>query len=277
VFDKAVPPESLSEIKVTVLEIAAKLRHANGVRYDRPDPLQIFILGSPRSGTSALAETLVRVFDLRWHGAAHTAPSFQEAAAALNGSKGPITSPIVDFMKRSSLGTVVERAMRQTYYWMHSSSSFLDKTPGLPMIQAAPFLAACFPNARFIFLRRNGISNVLSRMEKFDESFRDHCADWEGAMTAWQEARASVPYYLEIDQETMLDQPKLIAKKVAGLLGRPRAEAEIAASLEAAAPERTGAGIGRTTLASTGWTEKEIEIFREVCTPAMEANGYAVE
>lgn len=50
---------------------------------------------------------------------------------------------------------------RLAYYIMHGSASFVDKTPGVPMIRSAPFLADCFQDAKFICLRRNGISNVL--------------------------------------------------------------------------------------------------------------------
>ena len=276
VFDMPIEPMSLKEVSLTLLENATNIPHGRRVKYDERDPVQIFILGSPRSGTSELGATLTTVLDLPWVGEGHAAPSFHNAAIALNGDSGPPTSDLIDFMSRTSLGNLAEVGMRQAYYWVHGASSFVDKTPGSAMIKAAPFLARCFPEAKFIFLRRNGISNVLSRMAKFGGPFDEHCSDWAGAMTEWSKVKASLPHYIEIDQERMLAQPNAVAHQLGLYLGVEWTLA-LGASLRLGERERTGAGIGRAKLAETGWTDIEIRQFREICGDVMAESGYSMD
>jgi hypothetical protein len=157
---------------------------------------------------------------------------------------------------------------------MHGSASFLDKTPGIPMIRAVPFVAECFPGARFIYLRRNGISNVLSRIAKFGGPFDRHCADWAAAMDVWAELRTKLRHYLEVDQEAMLEQPASVARKVADYLGAPEAADGIAARFATGRREHTGAGVTHAALATTGWTEEETRIFRRICAATMQREGY---
>ena len=142
------------------------------------------------------------------------------------------------------------------------------------MIEATPFLSRCFPAAKFIFMRRNGISNVLSRVARFGGPFNEHCADWAAAMMAWADVKKALPSYLEVDQESMLELPEIVGSEIAAYLDEAAATGAIGSSLRAGSRERTGAGIGRTTLAATGWTEEEIAMFRDICGSAMAANGY---
>jgi hypothetical protein len=275
-FNAPVAPDALDQIKLTMLESAETLLRGNRARYDRRDPLQVFVLGSPRSGTSEMGQTLASVLQLPWVGEGHAAPAFQDAASALNGERAPSRGALTDFMRYNALGSVAERAMRQTYYYVHRASSFLDKTPGVEMIRAAPFLSKSFPAAKFIFMRRNGISNVLSRMQKFGGDFHAHCSDWAAAMNAWLDVRARLPHYVEIEQEVMLERPTDVANAVAGYLGvSEETTNQIASSLAAGALERTGAGIGRDTFASAGWDRRQIDIFMKIDGPVMREFGYS--
>jgi hypothetical protein len=278
VFTRTIAPSELEDIKVTILEDMTPIRRRERVRYDTRDPLQIFVLGSPRSGTSEMGKTLSSVLNLPWVGEGHAAPSFHEAASALNGDKAPTKGALIDFMRRNTLGGFAEHAMRQAYYRVHSSSSFLDKTPGVEMMRAAPFLAKSFPDAKFIFMRRNGISNVLSRMKKFGGQFEAHCADWAAAMNVWQDVKSELPDHVEIEQEMMLEKPRQTASKIASYLGLSEEHAtRIADSLDKGSLERTGAGIGRNTLDATGWTEDRVDHFRRICGAAMFRSGYLLD
>jgi hypothetical protein len=140
------------------------------------------------------------------------------------------------------------------------------------MIGAAPFLLECFPRAKFIFLRRNGVSNVLSRMAKFGGDFQEHCADWAAAMFRWLEVSVALPHFLEVNQEDMLDSPEEVAAEVAGYLGVPAGG--IAESLRTGALEHTGAGLHRTRLEETGWSADQKALFARDCGAAMALFGY---
>ncbi len=244
---------------------------ADKVRIDAGPGLQVFILGSPRSGTSELAATLATQLGLPWLGEGHAGPLLAGAADFFAGDAAS-GNDMVRFLADQGLRKVAVEATRGVYFASHGSVSFLDKTPGVPMIGAAPFLLECFPRAKFIFLRRNGVSNVLSRMAKFGGDFQEHCADWAAAMIRWLEVSVELPHFLEVNQEDMLDSPEEVAAEVAGYLGVPAGG--IAESLRTGALEHTGAGLHRTRLAETGWSADQKAVFARDCGAAMALFGY---
>jgi hypothetical protein len=177
-------------------------------------------------------------------------------------------------MARQNFRQIAIEAAKSAYFYMHGSASFVDKTPGVKMIAAAPFLNECFPGSRFVFQRRNPVANVLSRMAKFGGSFEAHCRDWAGAMNEWLKIRASLPHYVEIQQEDMLEAPGRVAKMLAEYIGLPECADRICQSLKADSLERTGAGVGQTDRLRAGWTSDQVKTFEEICGPAMRAFGY---
>ena len=175
--------------------------------------------------------------------------------------------------KQKFRATAIEAA-KKAYFYMHGSASFVDKTPGVAMISAAPFLNECFPQSFFIFQRRNPVGNVLSRMAKFGGNFESHCRDWAAAMLEWQKVRPLLPHYLDIEQEEMLESPKRVATKIAEYIGIPYSAELIFQSLQAGSLERTGAGVGKSSRSQTGWTAEQTAIFDQICGPAMKVFGY---
>src|SRR5450755_198223 len=85
IFDRLVPSESLNMINVFIVGQVAMLIKSDHVKIDRSPSLRLFLMGSPRSGTSQLGSTLTKVLDLRWLGEGHAAPLFATAADALSG------------------------------------------------------------------------------------------------------------------------------------------------------------------------------------------------
>jgi len=274
-FDPPVPADRLDQIEITMLEGHEPIPPVAGLRRVTEEPLQLFVLGSARSGTSQMSTSLAAELSLPWTGEGHAAARFAKAAALLAGDSGS-SSEILQFMARQSLDRPIIEAALRTYYFMHASTSFLDKTPDWEMIQAAPFLSRCFPAAKFIFLRRNGLSNVASRMAKFGGSFLEHCEGWVAAMTAWETIRGELPDYLEIEQETMRREPGSVAEDIAEYLDIPDLVRGLTRSLEDGTAEMTGAGTEVTSLATTGWNAEEIAIFYSICGGTMERWGYAL-
>jgi hypothetical protein len=213
---------------------------------------------------------------LPWLGEGHAAPLFSAAAQSLTGNASSANG-LVRFVAQNSYRNLVIEAAKRAYYYMHGSASFVDKTPGVPMIAATPFILECFPSAKVIYLRRNGISNVLSRMAKFGGSFDSHCADWAAALNEWAKIRQSLPHYLELQQEEMLAEPEMIADRVARYLEIPEMAQRIGHSLQSGSRERTGAGLGAATLSQSGWSSGQIDRFQRICGPTMAAFGYTLD
>jgi hypothetical protein len=275
-FDHSLPEAALARIEVRSLHGDAPAYRNERLRIDRSPQMRIFVLGSPRSGTSELAATLADVFALPWLGEGHSPPQYAAAAEALTGDSESANA-LPRFMAQQNLRKIAVDAVRRSYYFMHGSASFLDKTPGVPMIKSAAFLTEAFPDARFIYVQRNGISNVLSRMIKFGGSFDRNCADWAASVTAWSVTRKLLPHSLEIRQEDMLARPGDVATQIAAYLNLPESAEPLATRLASGTRERTGAGIGRVTLDATGWNGNEIAIFRRICSNAMLLAGYETD
>jgi hypothetical protein len=273
VFGRPIPANSVRSINVFVLGQQAMLPQAKTVKFDRTPPLRLFLMGSPRSGTSELGSTLSKVLGLAWLGEGHAAPLFSSAANALGGDAAS-DNGLVRFMAQQNFRRIAVEAAKRAYFCMHGSASFLDKTPGIGMIAAAPFLSECFPDSRFIFQRRNPVGNVLSRMRKFGGNFEAHCRDWAAAMNEWLKIRTSLPHYVEIQQEEMLEAPGRVAAVLAEYIGVPDSADLICQSLKTGSLELTGAGVGKTDFTQVGWTPEQVRIFERVCGPTMRAFGY---
>src|ERR1700683_4049094 len=85
VFSRPVAAELIQSINVFIVGQPAMLPRAKHAKIDRSPPLRLFLMGSPRSGTSQLGSTLTQVLGLPWLGEGHAAPLFASAADALSG------------------------------------------------------------------------------------------------------------------------------------------------------------------------------------------------
>lgn len=273
IFDRPVPAERVSFIQIFIVGQATMLPQATPVKVDRSPTLRLFLMGSPRSGTSQLGLTLTKVLGLPWLGEGHGAPLFAAAADALRGDIND-KNGLSRFMAQQEFRHVAIDAAKKAYFYMHGSASFVDKTPGVKMIGAAPFLNECFPGSRFIFQRRNPVGNILSRMVKFGGNFESHCRDWASAMNEWMRVRPLLPHYVEVQQEDMLESPGLVANTIAEYIGIPECSAKICESLRTGSLERTGAGVGQTDHRQVSWTPEQVAVFERLCGPAMRAFGY---
>ena len=273
VYETPIPPQQASDVQIRRATAEQFLERTTRCRFDRRPKLQVLILGSPRSGTSELAHTLATHLALPWLGEGHAAHFFAQAAKNLAGDGGS-GNEMVRFVAEQNVRGVVVAATKRAYFYLHSSASFLDKTPGVNMIRAAPFLIECFPDAKIIYLQRSGISNVMSRMAKFGGVFEEHCADWAEAWRAWRHIQPRLPRSLELRQEDMLNNPGGVACLVADYLGVPEQAPAFAQSLESGRLEQTGAGVQGATLAATGWSAERMAAFRRISGPAMDALGY---
>jgi hypothetical protein len=269
VFERTVPVERVDAIRIFTMP-EQTLARSEAHRFDRFPKLRVFVCGAPRSGTSQMGAALAQVLDLPWLGEGHAAPQFAAAARALQGDvNGP--TDFVRFMAHAQYRAVAARAAKEAYFFKHGSASFIDKTPGVGMIDALPFLLECFADAHVIFLWRNPVANLLSRMVKFGGDFEGHCRDWAQAMQAWTRVRSRLPHYLEVRQEDMQAAPGKVGAALAAYLRRPGAAAGLGAALAGGALERTGAGLGKLSCGETDWTPQQIAIFERVCAPVFAA------
>jgi hypothetical protein len=165
-------------------------------------------------------------------------------------------------------------AMRQIF----PEGLWLDKTPSVNMIHLAPVLRDIWPQARFVFMKRRGIENILSRQRKFPYDFARNCREWKQAMEAWLAVRPALTgAALELDQHFVATNPAGAAGAIGRLLGLSATETDrLGLALDTVRPQRTGGVFDETLgLAETGWSDPEMQIFDELCGEVMTVFGYS--
>jgi hypothetical protein len=259
--------------------IAAPLATSNSVQ--RP----VFILGAKRSGTSAVTQALLR--SGRYAG--------QEEGHLL-GLVGRLIELVEQHYEVNETEVTEQRntfitSVPEKYFFdsirgvfahltlsVFPSGYWIDKTPNSAMVQLAPLLKEIWPNAKFVFMKRRGIENLVSRSRKFPETaFRERCEDWRNVMEAWLRVRDDLSSAaIEIEQLDLVREPDRLANDLARFLAIPDAEAaRFREALVSDRPERSASNFGQIhDFESAGWSASEVKKFKEICGAMMAVYGY---
>jgi hypothetical protein len=174
-----------------------------------------------------------------------------------------------DAIDRIFLDLVAEY-YKQTYW--------VEKTPNSDSIHLAPRFHRIWPNAKFIFMKRRGIENILSRQIKFPgRSFKTHCNEWTSAMTAWCLVREQLSgSAIEVDQIYLAQHPKDAGARLGRFLGLDQQEIDrVSQFFSSERPQRTGAnGAAAVNPAEVGWDAGMWKSFEIVCGESMHAFHY---
>src|SRR4029077_6304744 len=110
---------------------------------------------------------------------------------------------------------------------LYPTPRWLDKTPTVEMVRAAVLMKELWPNARFIFMKRRVVENLLSRRRKFPDGTTDsHYSDWAAVMTAWLAVREQLGNAaLEIDHRQLVLNPEAVSFSISAFLGLPSSAA----------------------------------------------------
>ena len=121
-----------------------------GGRLDRP----IFIIGAPRSGTSILFSVLRSSGRLaHWPGEAHEVWEADHHPGLRDWESNLLSAA-------DATPDTIERIAREFFLVTGSNKRLIDKTPRNAL--RVPFVDRIFPDARFVFLLRDGRDNVNS-------------------------------------------------------------------------------------------------------------------
>ena len=260
-------------------EIASPLATFNAAQ--RP----VFILGAKRSGTSAVTQALLRSGRYAGQDEGHllglVGRLIELVEQHYEANETEVTEQRNTFITRvpakyffDSIRGVFAHLAQSAF----PSGYWIDKTPNSGMVQLAPLLKEIWPNAKFVFMKRRGIENLVSRSRKFPEvAFRERCEDWRNVMEAWLRVRDDLsPAAVEIEQLDLAREPERIAHDLTRFLGIPSSEAaRFREALVSDRPERSAAQFGQVhDFESAGWSASEIKRFKEVCGAMMAVYGY---
>ncbi len=269
---------------------SAQVSNATRPRADETDersgriPSPVFILGSPRSGTTLLASAL-RKAGLKGFNEGHLLNLFFPVRQAIERhfrlhhvrEKGQLLSNInVD----EFVGSILE-VFEKYQTNLNPNEPWFDKTPDAAMITLAPAFGRLWPNAAFIFAKRRGIENIVSRLAKFPKTtFEEHCTSWADTMSAWREVRKSGINGIEIDQYDIAHDPADTGARLAAFLQLtlPATEKMIV-EMRDARPQSTSADSTSRILSieNCGWNPQQVASFRAICSEEMATYGYTMD
>jgi hypothetical protein len=127
--------------------------HLPGLLLDGEVREPIFIVGAPRSGTSILYSVLRAHRALaHWPGEAHEVWEAEHHPALTGWSSNALGA--------EDATPATRRRIRRSFYLVVGNKRLIDKTPRNAL--RVPFVEAVFPDARYVFLTRDGRENVNS-------------------------------------------------------------------------------------------------------------------
>lgn len=246
----------------------------------------VFIVGSPRSGTSMLAQLLLSAGysgfrEGNLFGLLHTLHAAIDQYFVWFGTDN--AEVLMSRVDRDAIKREVAAIFRRTLEHEHPIPPWFDKSGNPDVIELIPELLDLWPDARFIFAKRRAIENVTSRMAKFPEHhFEYHVQDWARNMRAWRQLRATLPDLActEVDQQDMLRAPAAVAARIAALIHLDSVrEAEMVRLLQTERPQETGFGSSERVLSldDTGWSSPDIALFMQHCHHELDAYGYSLD
>lgn len=254
------------------------------IPYDDVQP--VFIVGSVRSGTSAIMNGLRRGVGIRGFNEGNFAklmPELLDLVTKHFENEDYVGRPqMVMNLQPNLVANGIKNLFGAVFIGALGRGRWVDKTPGGSMVRACPLLLEIFPRARFIFCKRRGIENMLSRQRKFPAiPFVKHCRNWVDTMEQWQSVRDAVgDSKLEVDQRDMALDTAGVAARVSEFLELSAEESEnFKTALTSVRMEQTrpAQDSDYIPLEETGWSAEEIDTFVDICGDVMRAYGYPLQ
>lgn len=187
----------------------------------------LFILGFPRSGTTAMAQGINSLerfgpYETEGHFIFLFAEPINRIAEGQLNPNSILLKDGVALTFLADLAGVINALYSAT--GEASDTNWIDKTPGLGQIQAVPAIATLFPDARYIYMYRPPVDAVRSsvtvpawQLAGKETTMADR---WVACQGAWRKVRAGLPAgaYAEIYQPDMLTAPDVVATALAPFL-----------------------------------------------------------
>jgi hypothetical protein len=251
----------------------------------------VFILGCPRSGTSAVGAALRLKAGYGGFHEGHVAPHLfrlsKEAAERIGNQRVALGAN--DKLRdqgapRMMAAAVTDEDLERQFtllvrrlYADYLSPPWMDKTPGAPMLEVLPELAAAFPEAKFIYLHRRLNENLASHGRKFsDIQPIDAANHWVYCKFLWDKSKHLVKNrMLEIDQRDLLLYPFRSAERLQSFLElSSEAAYRMGVEFSYARVERTGGMAAALDWSELDLPESTSREIRNAAAGAMDAYGY---
>ena len=246
----------------------------------------VFIVGSPRSGTSLLVDALLSA---GYHGfregnflplitALQAAIDQHFSAFAAGGQK-----TLIGNIDKAVLSTELLRIIKAAVDPHTLQAPWFDKSGNPAMIMAIGAIRSLWPESVFIFAKRRGIENLVSRIKKFpNHNFEYHCKDWSNTMLEWRNVRDGLPpgVGIEVDQQDYIRDPSRVAANLVKFLQLPADRTErMLETFQRNRPQETESGSAARVYSfdRLNWPEPQKAAFLTNCLTEMQAYGYTFD
>ena len=253
----------------------------------------LLVVGSPRSGTSALGKACRKALRSSAHGESHVVEGVNRmlttADAFFQQSKtASISGNLVNAIPRTVIIAQQLTALRQIYRLYYGDEVLLDKTPGIPMLESLPLALMAWPHAKVIFCKRRAMENVQSRMIKFPKvAFEQHVKQWRQSFIAWRNSKQKInkllkhnQWFIEVDQFDMATNTASVVTPISELLAFDKREKNVFEKQLSSddRPEQTSVIQSRAkSIEDFGWTDAQIDIFKGICDKEMTLQHYSYD
>jgi hypothetical protein len=190
----------------------------------------VFILGFPRSGTTAMADGIAA---LGRHGRVNTEGHllyhFMPGLELLTKGRVNPASIAADPDRRAAILARFRAFANATFSPRGDpeDTAWIDKTPDVGQVRAAAALGRLWPSARFIFLYRPPLEAIRSNLATFRPALEgneaSHAERWAALHATWRARRGALApgTFLDIYHPDMKADPDGVATAVATLLELP--------------------------------------------------------
>jgi hypothetical protein len=257
------------------------------VRSKRRYPMVLLIVGAPRTGSSFIVRALTHAAGFAGMSEGHVTPliaavdrivvqyyAYMQTKGLLSIRENTIANIPQDRLRRELLRTF-ERFDRGLFPF---ARRVLDKTVNAEAIAALPLLLNAWPGARILYLKRDGVENVISAENYFKVSLDEACANWTNCAAEWDLVKPLLPEdsYLELDHLQVTDSPGTVTARLATHLNLSgRARRRLLNYLDRDTQEWLALRKRRPPLAELNWSPERLRRFLSICGEQMIKQGYA--
>lgn len=249
----------------------------------------LYILGSTRSGTSALRNAIAET-RYSGYGEGHLVPMLVDLIDTVRREKQiglghDVPGTGLNYLNADALIRHLFQGYERYLAEDLGCSHILDKTPTVAPIRAAPDLASYHSEAKLIYCARRHVDNVHSKLMKFpDVTLEEHVEEWSHCHAAWLGARAKLDAqgqeYLELDFFDLATDCDGVAARIGAYLALDREETDsIARYLGSQRPQaEPGRDLTRfLRLSDLPWSDEQKAHFRDIASPVGATLGYGFE
>jgi hypothetical protein len=243
----------------------------------------ILLVGSPRTGTTALAIGL-KAAGIAGFAEGHLLMLLVRVEQAISKYyqdelSNNVSGTLLHSMPMPQVATAYRELARSILDNAHDNKPWFDKTAHGGMVGALPFFQSVWPKAKITFAKRRPLENLQSRLKKFPHmSFAEHCADLKYIYMTWSQVRKQMNNWLEVEQYDLVVKCEPTSKVITDFLNlQSDAATAFYHAISNTQPERSTLSYEPLKFSSLDWHDDKKKIFFSELDEVMTLYNYGYD